>query len=147
MSTINHDGDSSYCGHYVSDVFDANMGIWWHCDAENITQISDLPKRVYSRESHKKNRVISGSTDLLFVFYIRTSHLKKYSFFIKFANISKINNMKKLIEDLNVFREYFKVRQEVSDDIKQLSLLLSMRSKILLKIIYFVIKERKIIFV
>ena len=55
VSLINHDGNSLDCGHYVSDVFDANRGIWWHCDDENITQISDLPKRVYTKEIHKKN--------------------------------------------------------------------------------------------
>ena len=32
--------------------------------------------------------------------------------------MSKINNMKKVIDDLNVFRKYFRVRQEVSDEIQ-----------------------------
>ena len=44
VSLIIHDGDSLDFGHYVSDVFDANTGIWWHCDDDNITQISDLLK-------------------------------------------------------------------------------------------------------
>ena len=44
VSLINHDGDSLDCGHYVSDVFDSSTGIWWHCDDENITEVSDLPK-------------------------------------------------------------------------------------------------------
>ena len=59
VSRINHDGDSLDFGHYVSNIFDANTGIWWHCDDDNITQISDLPKGVYIRESEqkKKNRV------------------------------------------------------------------------------------------
>ena len=74
MPLINHNGDSLNCVHYVSDVFDANTGIWWHYDDDNITQISDLPKEVYIRESHKK---MSGSTDVLFVVYIRKNHLKK----------------------------------------------------------------------
>ena len=43
---INHDGDSLDCVNYTSDVFNANIGIWWHFDGENITQISDLPKGV-----------------------------------------------------------------------------------------------------
>ena len=30
----------------------------------------------------------------------------------------RINNMKKFIQDLKVFRKYFRVRQEVSDEIK-----------------------------
>ena len=55
MSLINYDGDSLYCGNYVSDVFDTNTGIWWHCDDDNTTQISDLTKGVYTRESHTKN--------------------------------------------------------------------------------------------
>ena len=48
-----HDDDSLDCGHYVSDIFDANKGIWWHCIDENMTEISDLPEEVYTREIHK----------------------------------------------------------------------------------------------
>ena len=44
VSLINNYGDSLDCGNYVSDVFDANTGIWWHCDDDNITQISDFTK-------------------------------------------------------------------------------------------------------
>ena len=43
MSAINHYGDSLDCGNYASGVFDDNTGILWHCDDDNITQISDLP--------------------------------------------------------------------------------------------------------
>ena len=43
VSLINRDGNSLDCGHYVSDIFYANTGIWWCCDDDNITQISDLP--------------------------------------------------------------------------------------------------------
>ena len=43
---INHDGNSLDFGHYVSDVFDSSTGIWWHCDDDNINEISDLPKGV-----------------------------------------------------------------------------------------------------
>ena len=53
VSLINNDGDSLDCGHYVSDVFDSNTGIWWHCDDDNITELSDLPKGVYYRETRK----------------------------------------------------------------------------------------------
>ena len=53
VSLINHDGDSLDCGHYVSYFFYSSTGIWWHCDDENITEISDLPKGVYYRETHK----------------------------------------------------------------------------------------------
>ena len=80
MSLINHDGDSLDCGHYVSDVFNANTGIWWHCDDDNITQISDLPKVVYIIESQKtKKTIMSGSTDVLYVVYIITGHMTTYS--------------------------------------------------------------------
>ena len=59
-----------------------------------------------------------GSTDVLFVVYIRTSHLKKCSstFFQEFTNMYKINHTKKVIEYMNVFGKYFRVRQEVSDE-------------------------------
>ena len=53
VSLINHDGDSLDCGQYVSDVFDNSTGIWWHCDDENITELSYLPEGVYYRETHK----------------------------------------------------------------------------------------------
>ena len=71
------------CVHYVSDVFDSSTGIWWHCDDDNITELSDLPKGVYYRETHKptkKKRLMMGSSKLLFVVYIRTSHLTKHSY-------------------------------------------------------------------
>ena len=77
VSLINHDGDSLYCGHYVSDVFDNSTGIWWHCDDENITEISDLPIVVYYRGTHKptkkKKILMHGSTKRLFAVYIRTN--------------------------------------------------------------------------
>ena len=53
MSLIRYNGDSLDCGHYVSDVFDFNTGIWCHCDDTNITEISGFPEGVYTRESHK----------------------------------------------------------------------------------------------
>ena len=40
-------------------------------------------------------------------------------FFQEFSNISKINHLKRLIEDLNVFRKYFRIRQEVNDEIQK----------------------------
>ena len=84
VSMINHDGDSMDCGHDVSDVFDSSTGIWWHCDDDNITEISDLPKGVYYRETHKpkkkKKILMHGSTKVLFVVYTRTSHLTKHSY-------------------------------------------------------------------
>ena len=98
------------CGHYVSDVFDSSTGIWYHCDDDNITEISDLPKGVYYKETHKPTKKIKklmqGSTDVLFVFYIRTSHLTKHSYniFQEFKTMSKSTLMKKVIEYQNVFR-------------------------------------------
>ena len=81
---INPDGDSLDCGNYASDVFDSSTGIWWHYDDDNITEISDLPKGVYYRETQKptkkKNTLMPGFTKLLFVVYIRTSHLTKHSY-------------------------------------------------------------------
>ena len=56
VSLVNHDGDSLDCGHYVSDVFDASTGIWWHCDDENITELSNLTDGVYYRETHKPTK-------------------------------------------------------------------------------------------
>ena len=65
---------------------------------------------------------MAGSTDVFFVVYIRTSHLTKYSskYFQEFTTMSKITNMKKLIEDQYVLRSYFKVRQEVNDGLQRI---------------------------
>ena len=81
--------------------------------------MSDLPKGVYIRDIHKKKKkkkVMSGSTDVLLFFNIRTSHLTKHRslYFQEFTNMSKINQTKKVIEYLNVLRKYYRVRQEVS---------------------------------
>ena len=46
-----NDSDCLDCGNYVGDVLDAKKGIWWHCDNANITEISDFPEGVYTRES------------------------------------------------------------------------------------------------
>ena len=54
VSLIIIDGDSLDCGHYVSGVFDIDTGLWWHCDNDNITQITNLPKGVYIVKSHTK---------------------------------------------------------------------------------------------
>ena len=75
VSLINYDRNSLDCGTYVSYVFDVITGIWCHCDDDNITQISDIPKGVYYRETHKhikkKKKMMLGSKDVLFVVYIR----------------------------------------------------------------------------
>ena len=48
-----YDGDSLECGHYVSDVFDANTVIWWHCDGDDISKIRDFAEGIYTREAQK----------------------------------------------------------------------------------------------
>ena len=123
VSLVNHDGDPLDCGHYVSNFLDSSTGIWWHFDDENITQISDLPQGVYYRETNKhmknKNKTMAGSTGVLFVVYIRTSHLKNIVLiFQELTIMPKTTHMKKVIEDHYVFRSDFKVRQEVNNGIK-----------------------------
>ena len=150
-SLIMNDGSSLHFGHYVSDVFDTNTVIWWHCDDDNVTQICYFLEGVYNRESHKKQEkgVISGSKYILLRVYIRTIYLIKTSsiFCQEFANMSKINHTYKVIKDLNVFRKYFRVRQEVGDEIKTSFFLVNMSFKLPLKLIYLVKNKRKIIFV
>ena len=62
---------------------------------------------------------MSYSQYLLFVVYIKTSHMTKSSSILvqEFDDMSKIYQKKKLIEDLNVFRKYVRVRKYVSDEI------------------------------
>ena len=62
VSLITHDGNSLDCGHYVSDVFDSSTGIWWHCDDDNIAEISDLQKGVSYRDNHKPTKKIINSS-------------------------------------------------------------------------------------
>ena len=101
------------CVHYVTGVFDRNTVIWWHCDDDTITQVSNSPKNNYYRETHKhmkkEKKMMAGSTDVLFVLYIRTIHLTKHStiFFQEFTTMSKITHMKKVIEDQDVLRRNF----------------------------------------
>ena len=56
------------------------------------------------------------------VVYIITSYLTKHSsnFFQEFTTMSKITNMKKLIEYQYVFRSDFKVREEFNDGIQKI---------------------------
>ena len=55
--------------------------------------------------------------------------------------------MKKVIEDLNVFRKYFRIRQEVSDKIQTSISFVKDELQISIEIIYLVRKERKNILV
>ena len=113
VSLINHDGDSLDCGHRVSDVLMPTQEF-----GGTLMMIISLKlvikKRGYFKESHKKKRkrkkMISGSTDVLFVVYIRTRHIPKHRsvIFQELTAMSKINP--------NVFTKYFRVRQELSDE-------------------------------
>ena len=68
-----------------------------------------------------KNILMHGSTKVLFVVYIRTSHLTKHSYnvFEEFKIMSKSTLMKKVIDEQNVFRSEVMVRKEVNDEIKR----------------------------
>ena len=77
-------------------------------------------------EKVTKKKVMSDWIDVLFVVYIITIHLEKSYFFQEFFNMSKINHMKKVIGYINVFKKYFSVRQEVSDEIQTGIFLLKM---------------------
>ena len=70
MSLINHDGDLLGCGNDFIDCFDANTGIWWYFDDDNITQISDLPKGVYIRERDKNNRKKKCQAQQMYYFFV-----------------------------------------------------------------------------
>ena len=89
-----------------------------------MTEISDLPKGVYYRKTHKpttkKKKLMRCSTKVLFVVYTRTSHLTKhsYNFFEEFKIMSKSTLMNKVIDEQNVFRSEVMVRKEVNDKIK-----------------------------
>ena len=48
-----NDGELFYCVHYGSGIFDSNTVIWWHFNDDEITEISDFPEGVYTRESYK----------------------------------------------------------------------------------------------
>ena len=71
------------------------------------------------RESHKKKSYVRLNRCIICCLYQnKPSDKIQLYFFQEFTSITKINHMKKVIEDLNVFRKYFRVRQEVSDEIQ-----------------------------
>ena len=110
VSLIMHDDNSLDCGHFISDVFDFNSWIWWHCDNDNISQICCFPNGVYTRDSHKqkdtKKKVILGSEKLLLMVYIRANNLISYRYVFdkEFSHISEINHMKEIVNELSIFR-------------------------------------------
>ena len=62
-----------------------------------------------------------GSSKLLCVVYIRTSHLTKhsYNFFEEFKIMSKSTIMKKVSDEKNVFRSEVMVRKDINDEIQR----------------------------
>ena len=60
-----------------------------------------------------------GSSKVLFVVYIRTSHLTKrsYNCFEEYIFLSKTTIMKKVSDEKKMFRSEIMVRKEVNDEI------------------------------
>ena len=87
VSLINHDGESLNCGYYVSDVFDDSTGIWWHCDDDNTTQISDFTKRgLLYRESqkYKKSDVRINRCIICCLYQNKLSEKYSFNYFPRF---------------------------------------------------------------
>ena len=63
-----------------------------------------------------------GSSKVLLVVYIRTSHLTKHSYncFEEYNFLTKTTITKKLIEEKKVFRSEIMVRKEVNDEIQRI---------------------------
>ena len=82
------------------------------------------PNPVYShrfvleRVTHTKKSDGSLNICIIYCLYKNKTSDQIQIFFQEFTNMYKINHMKKLIEDLDFFRTYFRVRQEVSDEIQ-----------------------------
>ena len=98
---------------------------------------------ILKRAIKKQQSDVRSNIFIICCFY-QNKTSEKYSsiHFQEFMNVSKINHMKKLIEDMNVFGQDFRVRQEVSDEIQTGLISLKMSFKIPLKIIYLVRKEK-----
>ena len=67
-----------------------------------------------------KSKRKPGSKDIWFVVYIRTKHLVSSGsvFFQKLINMSKHCHMTTVLKELDVFRKYFRARQDVIDYIQ-----------------------------
>ena len=100
-------------GHYVCDVLDYNIGTWWNCDDEKITQYPGYPMNVYndlsSDKKQKKSKRISmnGSDMIVSMMYIRKDILAvRTYFFITGKSISKdMEHIKERIADFRNFKE------------------------------------------
>ena len=86
-----------------------------------------------------------GYTKVLFVVYIRTSHLKKHSYnsFEEFKIMSKSTLMKKFIDEQNVFRRKLWLENKLIMKNKELFLILNMSFKLILKQMYWKEEKRK----
>ena len=73
---------------------------------------------ILERVTFKKSDVSLNICIFCCLYHSNPSEKIQLNFFWEFTNISKINHMKKVIEDLNIFEWYFRVRQEVSDEIQ-----------------------------
>ena len=88
-----------------------------------------------------------GSTKVLSVVYIRTSHLTKHSYncFEGYTILTKTTIMKQVIEEKKVFRSEIMTRKKrLTMKFKYVFLLLKMNSKVSLKNIYRKEAKRKI---
>ena len=110
--------------HYIVENMSVMFLMTTHECSGTVMMIISLKLVIYQKgfilERVNFKKVMSVSKDVLFVLYMLTNHLTKYShnIFQELTDISKINHMKKVIQDMNVFRKECRVRQEVSDDIK-----------------------------
>ena len=106
MPLINHDGDLLDCGHYVSDFLMPTQEFGGNVMMTISLELVILPKGVYISDVTKKRKVMSGSTDVLFVVYIITSNMTQYRYiFTRIHQYVQNQSYKKVIEDLNVFRK------------------------------------------
>ena len=84
-----------------------------YCDNDEITQISDLTEGVYNRESHKQK-----DTEKRLMVYIKTSNLIS-SLYVSdkyFYHISKINNVKDILNKLGNFRIKLRDNEAVCEE-------------------------------
>ena len=56
-----HIGNDLDKGQYVCDVLDYNIGTWWNCDDDTITQYSVYPMNLYDDLSIDKNQKMENS--------------------------------------------------------------------------------------
>ena len=92
-----------------------------NCNDKNITQMSDSPKGVYYRETHKhtkKNDARINRCVICCLYENMQSEKHSSNLFQEFTTMSEIIHVKKVTEDQYLFRIYFKVIQKVIDEIQ-----------------------------